>query len=89
MQIGPNGFLECGSFYIKYNLEKRLYKEYIDADQDNKGEIEKTMTADNNKNDDKKTGFFANFCFSLFILVYLLLFSPNYYYTTPISYSPM
>lgn len=54
MHIGPIKFLIMNLPNAKYNLEKRLYKEYTSINWYKNDEIEETIAVDNNKNDNEE-----------------------------------
>ncbi len=52
MHIRLTRLLEVSSFHAEYDLERRLRERCTGADWGDKSEIEETMTAGNNKDDD-------------------------------------
>lgn len=54
MHIWAMRFLKVGLFNAQYDLEKKLYKEYINANWDNNSEIEEVIAADNNKDNNEE-----------------------------------
>lgn len=52
--IRPIKLLEIDFFNVKYNLKKKLCKEYIGIDWGNNSEIKEVMAVNNNQNNDKE-----------------------------------